>query len=57
MPDDWQVDAELGPLHQALALSFPRKQPPTAKNILNEGMLIENLRRHVFMLPERDFAA
>ena len=57
MPDDWQVDAELGPLHQALALSFPRKQPPTAKKILNEGMLIENLRRHVFMLPERDFAA
>ena len=49
-----QAAAELGPLHQALALSFHQNQPPTVKEGLNEGMLSEKLKCDVFMRCQRE---
>ena len=48
-----EAAAELGPLHQALALSFHQNQPRTVKESLNEGMLSEKLKWDVFMRCQR----
>ena len=49
-----QMNAELGPLHQALASCYHRKQPPTIKEGLKEGMLSESLTSGAFIPLEEE---
>ena len=49
-----QMKAELGPLHQALALCYHRKQSPTSIKGLKEAMLGESLTSGAFIPLEEE---